>query len=116
MVVEPVKKLRALELARLPPAKIDESAIVVPLMAGAIPLTERQPPVANSREDQDRAEAKFRKTLKATWGRKPATPKFEAEARLTRDKTARLRSLRLARAAELKTEREQTPVIPKDKR
>ena len=78
--------------------------------------------MANSREDRDRAEAKFRKALKATWGGKTgggkqATSQYEVEARLARDKTSRLKSLRLARAAaEVKTEDEQAPVTPKAKR
>ena len=86
--------------------------------------------MANSREERDRAEAKFRKTLKATWAGKTsggktsggkagkqATSLYEAEARLARDKTARLKLLRLARAAaEIKTEVVETPVIPRAKR
>ena len=45
------------------------------------------------------AEAKFRKTLKATWKGKKVTTPYEAEARLTRNKTARLKELRLAKEA-----------------
>ena len=55
--------------------------------------------MASSKEDRDRAEAQFHKTLKATWGRKQATTQYEAEARLARDKTSRLKSLRLAKEA-----------------
>jgi|SRR5712672_2679330 hypothetical protein len=95
--------------------------MLVPLTIRAVPLTEREPTLANSREDRDRAEAKFRKALKATWGGKTgggkqATSQYEVEARLARDKTSRLKSLRLARAAEVKTEDEQAPVTPKAKR
>ena len=91
--------------------------MLVPLTIRAVPLTEREPTLANSREDRDRAEAKFRKTLKAAWGGKQATSQYEVEARLARDKTSRLKSLRLARAAaEVKTEDEQALVAPKAKR
>jgi hypothetical protein len=73
--------------------------------------------LANSKEDRDRAEAQFHKTLKATWGRKQAPTQYEAEARLARDKTSRLKSLRLAKeAAESKTEVEPVPAAKRSPR
>ena len=45
------------------------------------------------------AEAQFRKSLKATWKGKKATTPYEAEARAARNKTARLKELRLAKEA-----------------
>jgi hypothetical protein len=73
--------------------------------------------LASSKEERDRAEAQFHKTLKATWGRKQATTQYEAEARLARDKTSRLKSLRLAKeAAESKTEVEPVPVTKRSPR
>ena len=45
------------------------------------------------------AEAKFRKSLKATWKGKKVTAPYEVEARVARNKTARLKELRLAKEA-----------------
>jgi hypothetical protein len=50
------------------------------------------------------AEAKFRKTLKATWKGKKVTTPYEVEARVARNKTARLKELRLAKEAAKKAE------------
>ena len=44
-------------------------------------------------------EAKFRKTLKAAWKGKKVTTPYEVEARVARNKTARLKELRLAKEA-----------------
>jgi hypothetical protein len=82
----------------------------------------RQPkrghPLASAKEARDRAEAQFHKTLKAAWKGKQATTQYEAEARVARDKIARLKSLRLARAAtETTTETEPPPAAaPRRKR
>ena len=55
--------------------------------------------MANHSKVRTEAEAQFRKTLKATWKGKKATTPYEAEAQATRNKTARLRELRLAKEA-----------------
>jgi hypothetical protein len=55
--------------------------------------------MANRSKVRTEAEAKFRKTLKATWKGKKITTPYEAEARVARNKTARLRELRLAKEA-----------------
>jgi TfoX/Sxy family transcriptional regulator of competence genes len=55
--------------------------------------------MANHSKARTEAEAQFRKTLKATWKGKKVTTPYEAEARIARNKTARLRELRLAKEA-----------------
>jgi hypothetical protein len=55
--------------------------------------------MANHSKARTEAEAQFRKTLKATWKGKKITTPYEAEARVTRNKTARLKELRLAKEA-----------------
>jgi hypothetical protein len=55
--------------------------------------------MANHSKARIEAEAQFRKTLKATWKGKKVTTPYEAEARIARNKTARLRELRLAKEA-----------------
>ena len=55
--------------------------------------------MANHSKARTEAEAQFRKTLKATWKGKKVTTPYEAEARVTRNKTARLKELRLAKEA-----------------
>jgi hypothetical protein len=61
--------------------------------------------MANHSKARTEAEAQFRKTLKATWKGKKVTTPYEAEARIARNKTARLKELRLAKeAAEIEGE------------
>jgi hypothetical protein len=55
--------------------------------------------MANHSKVHADAEAQFRKTLKATWKGKKATTPYEAEARVARNKTARLKELRMAKEA-----------------
>lgn len=55
--------------------------------------------MANHSKVRTEAEAQFRKTLKATWKGKRVTTPYEAEAQVARNKTARLRELRLAKEA-----------------
>ena len=67
--------------------------------------------MANHSKVRTAAEAQFRKSLKATWKGKKVTTPYEAEARAARNKTARLKELRLAKEAaekETKTSREQS--------
>ena len=52
----------------------------------------------NSKDTADRAESSFRKEERAREGAK-AMREYEAEGRAVREKTARLRSLRLAKEA-----------------
>ena len=67
--------------------------------------------MANSKEDRERAEARFHNTLKRAHQAKQALSQYEADARAVGEKTARLKALRLAKeaveareAAEKKTE------------
>jgi hypothetical protein len=53
-----------------------------------------------SDQDRQRAERSFEKEQRAQDGR-AAVMEYEAEARATREKTARLKALRLAREAEI---------------
>jgi len=53
----------------------------------------------NSDQAQQRAERNFKKEERAQDGRAAVT-EYEAEARATREKTARLKALRLAKEAE----------------
>ena len=55
--------------------------------------------MANHSKVHSAAEAQFRKSLKATWKGKKVTTPYEAEARAARNKTARLKELRLAKEA-----------------
>jgi hypothetical protein len=55
--------------------------------------------MANHSKVRAEAETKFRKTLKATWKGKRVTTPYEVEARVARNKTARLKELRLAKEA-----------------
>jgi hypothetical protein len=55
--------------------------------------------MANHSKVRAEAEAQFRKTLKATWKGKKVTTPYEAQAQAARNKTARLRELRLAKEA-----------------
>ncbi len=49
--------------------------------------------------ERDRAEARFKRAQKATQDAKEAWAHYESEARAIREKTARLKALRLARDA-----------------
>ena len=53
-----------------------------------------------SDQDRQRAERSFKREERALDGRKAMT-EYEAQARATREKTARLKALRLAREAEI---------------
>ena len=55
--------------------------------------------MANHSKVRTEAETKFRKTLKATRKGKRVTTPYEVEARVARNKTARLKELRLAKEA-----------------
>jgi hypothetical protein len=60
--------------------------------------------VSNHSKERDQAEARFKKAQKATQDAKEARAAYESEARAVREKTARLKALRLAKeAADLET-------------
>ena len=70
--------------------------------------------MANSRENQLRAEAQFHKTIKKALEAKEAVSQYEADARAVSEKTARLRALRLTKeAAEAKEAAERNTEIKK---
>jgi hypothetical protein len=70
--------------------------------------------MANSRENQLKAEAQFHKTIKRAQEAKQALSQYEADARAVNEKTAKLRSLRLAKeAAEAKDAAEKNTQIKK---
>jgi hypothetical protein len=53
----------------------------------------------NHSKERDQAEARFKKAQKATQDAKEARADYESEARTVREKTARLKALRLAKEA-----------------
>ena len=67
-------------------------------------------------EARARAEAKFQKQQKAAEAGAKATAEHEAQARAVEDKTARLKSLRLAREAADKEATAQMAAASKQKR
>ena len=70
--------------------------------------------MANSKEDQEKAEVRFHKTLKKAQEAKQAMSQYEADARAVSEKTAKLRALRLAKeAADAKEAAEKKPKIKK---
>jgi hypothetical protein len=58
--------------------------------------------MANSRENQLKAEAQFHKTIKRAQEAKQALSQYEADARAVNERTAKLRALRLAKEAATK--------------
>jgi len=65
--------------------------------------------MANSRENQLKAEAQFHKAIKKALEAKQAMSQYEADARAVNERTAKLRALRLAKeAAEAKDAAEKT--------
>jgi hypothetical protein len=55
--------------------------------------------LASHSKERDQAEARFKKAQKAVQDAKEARTQYEADARAMREKTARLRALRLAKEA-----------------
>jgi hypothetical protein len=71
---------------------------------------------SNSKEARDRAEARFAKEQKALREGGKARALYEAEGQAVREKTARLRALRLAKeAADLEVKATQKPAKAKKK-
>jgi hypothetical protein len=78
--------------------------------------------MASPKDNQEKAEAQFHKTLKRTHEAKQATSQYEADARAVIEKTAKLRALRLAKeaadateAAEKKAKSKKKPVTKTQK-
>jgi hypothetical protein len=69
--------------------------------------------MANSKENQARAEAQFHKTIKKAQEAKQAMSQYEADARAVTEKTAKLRALRLAKEAADKELAEKNTYIKK---
>jgi hypothetical protein len=66
--------------------------------------------------ERDKAEARFKKAQKASQDAKEAWALHEREAQAVREKTARLKALRLAKeAADAKVAAEAKPVVAKKK-
>ena len=71
--------------------------------------------MANPKEEQERAEARFHKTIKKAHEAKQAMFQYEADARAVAEKTAKLRALRLAKEAAEAREAAEKPVAKKKK-
>ena len=69
----------------------------------------------HSKEARDRAEARFERMKKATQEGQKAKAHYEAEGRAVREKTARLRLLRLAKEAADAAQAENEPTKVKKK-
>ncbi len=68
----------------------------------------------NDSKERDQAEARFKKAQKATQDAKEARAAYESEARAVREKTARLKALRLAKeATDLETRVDKKPIASK---
>jgi hypothetical protein len=81
----------------------------------AISLAEMERTLAYHSSDRGRAEAAFKKVQKGQEGGKARTEQ-EAEAQSVREKTSRLRALRLAKeAANLEPSVKKKPITPSDK-
>ena len=68
----------------------------------------------NHSNERDEAEARFNMAQKAIHNAKEAKAHYESEARAVREKTARLKALRLAKeATDLATQADTKPIISK---
>jgi hypothetical protein len=68
----------------------------------------------NHSKERDQAEARFKKAQKATHDAKEARAHYESEARAVREKTAKLKALRLAKeATELEQRADKNPITSK---
>lgn len=78
-------------------------------------LAERELTLTHSSNDRARAEAAFKKLQRAQEGEKAKT-EYEAETQSVREKTARLRALRLAKeAVDLALSAKKKPITASDK-
>ena len=68
----------------------------------------------NHSKERDEAEARFKRAQKAIHDAKEAKAHYESEARAVREKTARLKALRLAKeAADLEARVDKKPIASK---
>ena len=68
----------------------------------------------NHSKEREEAEARFKKAQKATQEAKEARAHYESEARAVREKTARLKAIRLAKeAADLEARDDEKPIASK---
>jgi len=68
----------------------------------------------NHSKERDEAEARFKKAQKATQEAEEARAHYESEARAVREKTARLKAIRLAKeAADLEARVDKKPIASK---
>ena len=68
----------------------------------------------NHSKERDEAEARFKKAQKATQEAKEARAHYESEARAVREKTARLKAIRLAKeATDLEARDDEKPIASK---
>jgi hypothetical protein len=75
-----------------------------------LPRRNKEATLPDHSKERDQAEARFKKAQKATQDAKEARAHYEAEARAVREKTAKLRALRLAKeAADLETQVDKGP-------
>jgi hypothetical protein len=71
----------------------------------------RRRTLPNHSKERDEAEARFKKAQKATQEAKEARAHYESEARAIREKTARLKAIRLAKeAADLEARVDKKPI------
>ena len=76
--------------------------------------TENGGTLGNHSKERDQAEARFDKVRKVTGHAGGAAAQYEADGQAVREKTARLKALRLAKeAADLETRTEDNPAVLK---
>jgi hypothetical protein len=79
-------------------------------LSGHLPRRNKEATLPDHSKERDQAEARFKKAQKATQDAKEARAHYESEAQAVREKTARLKALRLAKeAADLETRVDETP-------
>jgi hypothetical protein len=79
-------------------------------LSGHLPRRNKEATLPDHSRERDQAEARFKKAQKAAQDAKEARAHYESEARAVREKTAKLRALRLAKeAADLETRVDQKP-------
>jgi hypothetical protein len=78
------------------------------------PRWNKEATLPNHSKERDEAEARFKRAQKAIDDAKEAKAHYESEARAVREKTARLKALRLAKeAADLATQGDTKPITSK---
>jgi hypothetical protein len=70
-----------------------------PRLSSQLPPRDKEATLPSHSKERDEAETRFKKAQKAAQDAKEARTQYEAEARATREKTARLKALRLAKEA-----------------